>query len=155
MDVITAFISQIKNPFQYICVGVAWIIIEYYNLEKYLGAAIMVAIGLAAIVQWIIKVLLKYIKYKIAAKYVLESLHNLSPQEQELLFEAYVTNYSDTTHIGYERLAVARGMQNKGILKIPAGEYFVNTTEGIPVIITRTAMKLLEKHHDDFFGSEC
>ena len=64
MDVITAFISQIKNPFQYICVGVAWIIIEYYNLEKYLGAAIMVAIGLAAIVQWIIKVLLKYIKYK-------------------------------------------------------------------------------------------
>ena len=46
--ILTSIISQLKNPWQYICVGVAWGYIIYFDINReYLAPATLCAMGVA------------------------------------------------------------------------------------------------------------
>jgi hypothetical protein len=147
VNIITALFSQLKNPWQYICIAVAWIAFLYYEIDyKYIIPTLIGTIGVASVLQHIYKIIMRRINKSKTEKHVLNHLRNLSPQEQSILYEALVTNKSNTSEVGYKTMAYAKSLRSKGILHIPGGSYMMNPYSGIPIIITNVAMELINLH---------
>ena len=95
--IFTSLITQLKNPWQYICVGVVWSGILYFNIDKqYLVPFIIVAFGLAYLFEKIlnkivIPICLKIKNFCIAMR-LLYVLKHCSPEEKEFLYSRVYQN---------------------------------------------------------------
>ena len=67
--ILTSLITQLKNPWQYICVGAVWSGVLYLGIDtKYLYSAILCSLGLAYIIQTIFDKIFYWIKITLIYK---------------------------------------------------------------------------------------
>ena len=95
--ILTSLITQLKNPWQYICVGLIWSALLYFNLEKqYLIPFILISLGLAYLLEKIITSLIippfLSIKRYFSNKKLLKTLKNCSDDEKDFLYNRVYEN---------------------------------------------------------------
>ena len=86
IELYTALISQLRNLWQYICIGVTLLFFNYYQLDnKYMIGCIFISLTVAKALENITnKIKTKYITYKVKC-YYLKEYKNLNKNEKKLV----------------------------------------------------------------------
>ncbi|MBR5129870.1 MAG: hypothetical protein IKV03_01410 [Alphaproteobacteria bacterium] len=95
--ILTSLITQLKNPWQYICVGAVWCAVLYFNLDRqYLAPLIITSLGFAYLFEKLLtKIMLslfKKIKDFFVNKNLLKTLKNCTPEEKDFLYSRIYEN---------------------------------------------------------------
>lgn len=95
--ILTSLITQLKNPWQYICVGAVWCAVLYFNLDRqYLAPLIITSLGFAYLFEKLLKKivlsLFKKIKEFFVNKNLLKTLKNCTPEEKDFLYNRVYEN---------------------------------------------------------------
>lgn len=95
--ILTSLITQLKNPWQYICIGAVWYAVLHFNLDRqYLTPLIITSLGFSYILeQIIIKIISPVfhgIKDYFVTKRILKTLKNCTPEEKDFLYNRVYEN---------------------------------------------------------------
>lgn len=95
--ILTSLITQLKNPWQYICVGAVWCAVLYFNLDRqYLAPLIITSLGFAYLFEKLLtKIMLslfKKIKEFFVNKNLLKTLKNCTAEEKDFLYNRLYEN---------------------------------------------------------------
>ena len=98
--ILTPLISQLKNPWQYICVGLIWSSILYFGIDKqYLIPFIIASLGIAYLIEQIytkiIRTIFQKIKNYFVSKKILKTLKNCSSEEKDFLYNRVYENNNE------------------------------------------------------------
>ena len=149
--IFTSLIAQIKNPWQYICVGRVWCGVLYFGMDKqYLLPCIIASLGFAFIFKEVSSyflVLLKIQKYK---KNILFYLTHLNSGEKRVLSKCFFSNIQTISINGlYGDMSLWSSLIDKGIAEKPIGRY---SMESLPLTISENVWKIIEKNADIIFA---
>lgn len=149
-NLLTSLFSQIKNPWQYICVGGAVGGIIYFNINReYIVPASMCAIGGAYIINNIIKFIYDKITLHQWKKQILFNLLHMNVEEKDVIWNCFSHN-TQTTNINglYDGMAVWHSLSQKCIAIRPAGAHSMNS---LPITITSVVWEIIEKNKKEIF----
>lgn len=95
--ILTSLITQLKNPWQYICVGVVWSGILYFGIDKqYLIPVVIASLGFAYLLEQIttkiVLVIFRKAKDYFVAKKILGTLKNCTSEEKKFLYNRVYEN---------------------------------------------------------------
>ena len=99
--ILTSLITQLKNPWQYICVGVVWSGILYFGIDKqYLIPVVIASLGFAYLLEQIttkiVLVIFRKAKDYFVAKKILGTLKNCTSEEKAFLHNRVYENGNET-----------------------------------------------------------
>lgn len=100
--ILTSLITQLKNPWQYICVGAVWSGVLYFGIDKqYLIPFVIASLGFAYLLEQILTKIILVIFHKIKAYFVankmLETLKNCTAEEKAFLYNRVYENGNELT----------------------------------------------------------
>ena len=151
--ILTSLITQLKNPWQYICVGAVWSGVLYFGIDKqYLYSAILCSLGLAYIIQTIFDKIFYWIKLKKKNETILFNLLHMNEEEKDFIgycFSKNIQTYS--VSILYQNSTIWNTLPQKGIALRPSG---FTKYDSLPLSIPENVWKLIEKHADEIFKKE-
>lgn len=150
--ILTPLISQIKNPWQYICAGIVWSCIIYFNINKEsLVPALLCAMGGAYIINGISKFIFdQIILYKRKDKILFNLLH-MNAEEKAVIWHCFSYNIQTININGlYEGMSVWNSLSQKGIVLRPAGAHNIND---LPMTIISPVWEIIEKIRKRFLRS--
>ena len=152
-NIITSLISQIKNPWQYICIGFVWCSILYLNIEeKYTIPAILITIGIAAFIKKIVNYVLDFIGDKQIEKEILFNLMHMNNMERSFVYHCFSNNIQTAS---FEILSrggtIWNTLPQKRIAVKPSG---IQTMEALSLTIPSYVWKIIEKHQKEIFTEE-
>ena len=95
--ILTSLITQLKNPWQYICVGLVWSGVLYFDIDKqYLIPFVIASLGFAYLLEQIITkivlVIFRKAKDYFVAKKILETLRKCTSEEKDFLHNRVYEN---------------------------------------------------------------
>ncbi len=95
--ILTSLITQLKNPWQYICVGAAWSGVLYFDIDKqYLIPFVIASLGFAYLLEQVITkivlVIFRKAKDYFVAKKILKTLKKCTPEEKDFLYNRVYEN---------------------------------------------------------------
>lgn len=149
--ILTSIISQLKNPWQYICVGVAWGYIIYFDINReYLAPATLCAMGVAYIIRQIIKFIFDKITLYKWKKQVLFNLLHMNPEEKSIIWHCFSNNIQTTNINGlYDGMSAWYSLSQKYIAVHPAGAH---SMKDLPITITSPVWEIIKKHKNEIFA---
>lgn len=96
MEFISALVSQLKNPWQYICIGVVWTLMLKYSLDdKYLVPSVLVSLGTGYLVPNVLNLIKRTIikfHFYILSRKMLKILIDCTAQEKNFLINRVYEN---------------------------------------------------------------
>lgn len=148
--ILTPLISQLKNPWQYVCVGVAWGYIIYFDINReYLAPATLCAMGIAYIIGQTIKFISKKITLYKWKKQVLFNLLHMNPEEKSIIWHCFSNNIQTTNINGlYDGMSAWYSLSQKYIAVRPAGAH---SMKDLPITITSSVWEIIKKHKNEIF----
>lgn len=150
-NILASLISQIKNPWQYICVGAVWIYITYFDINKeYLVSVSLCAMGGAYIINNIIKFIFDKIILHKWKKQILFNLLHMNSEEKSVIWYCFSNNIQTTNINGlYEGMSVWNSLSQKYIAARPAGTH---SMKDLPITITSFVWEIIEKNKSKIFA---
>ena len=150
-NIITSLISQIKNPWQYICIGFVWIGILYLNIEeKYTIPAILITIGAATFIQKIVNCVLEFIYEKRIEKEILFNLIHMNDIERSFVYHCFSNNIQTASfEILSQGGTIWNTLPQKRIAVKPSG---IQSMEALSLTIPSYVWKIIEKHQKEIFA---
>ncbi len=148
--ILTSLITQLKNPWQYICVGAVWSGVLYLGIDtKYLYSAILCSLGLAYIIQTIFDKIFYWIKIKKKNESILFNLLHMNKEEKDFIGYCFSNNIQTySVSILYQNSTIWNTLPQKGIALRPSG---FAKYDSLPLSIPENVWKLIEKHADEIF----
>ena len=141
--IVTSLITQLKNPWQYICFAIAWFCILYFKINSdYLLPASILSLPcgyfLSNVSQYVV---FKY-RQKQKEKDILFHLNHLNPYEREFIKQC-INDNTQTRLVDIFRGGIVSSLQSKLIAFVPRGTNDVRT---IPLTIPNNVWKLIQKN---------
>ena len=123
--ILTSLITQIKNPWQYICVGLVWCGVLYFGMDKqYLLPCIIASLGFAFVFKEVSSYFLVLLKMQRYKKNILFYLTHLNSDEKQVLSKCFFSNIQTISINGlYEDMSLWSSLIDKGIAEKPIGRY--------------------------------
>ena len=148
--ILASLITQLKNPWQYICVGLVWSGVLYFDIDKqYLYPAILCSLGLAYIIQTLFDKIFYWIKMKKKHESILFNLLHMNEEEKKFIGYCFSNNIQTCSlNMLYQNSAIWNTLPQKGIALRPSG---VIQADALPLSIPENVWKLIEKHADEIF----
>lgn len=150
-NIITSLISQIKNPWQYICIGFVWCAILYLNIEeKYTIPAILITIGIAAFIQKIVNYALDFIDDKQIEKEILFNLMHMNNMERSFVYHCFSNNTQTASFSMFSNAGtIWNTLPQKGIAFKSIG---IQSTEALSLTIPSYVWRIIKKHQKEIFS---
>lgn len=151
--ILTSLITQIKNPWQYICVGLVWCGVLYFGMDKqYLLPCIIASLGFAFVFKEVSSYFLVLLKMQRYKKNILFYLTHLNSDEKQVLSKCFFSNIQTISINGlYENMSLWSSLIDKGIAEKPIGRY---SMESLPLTISENVWKIIEKNADIIFAEK-
>ena len=149
--ILTSLITQLKNPWQYLCVGCVWSCIIYFDLNKeYLIPASLCAMGVAYIIRQIIKFIFDKITLYRWKKQVLFNLLHMNPEEKSIIWHCFSNNIQTANINGlYDGMSAWNSLSQKCIAVRPTGAH---SMQNLPITITSPVWGIIEKNKKEIFA---
>lgn len=149
--ILTSLITQLKNPWQYICVGVVWGSVVYFDINReYLVPALICSLGIAYIIQTIFNKISYWFKIKKKNNSILFNLLHMNNDEKEFVgycFSNHIQTYS--VNVLYQNSTIWNTLPQKGIALRPSG---FAKYDSLSLSIPENVWKLIEKHQNEIFA---
>ncbi len=148
--ILPSLITQLKNPWQYICVGAVWGCIVYFDINReYLIPALLCAMGIAYTINAITKRILdQIIRHKWKTQVLFNLLH-MNAEEKSVIWYCFSHNIQTTNIDGLNNgLSVWHSLAQKYIVIRPAGTHVMND---LPITITPSVWELIKKNKKKIF----
>ena len=151
--ILTSLITQLKNPWQYICVGLVWCGVLYFGMDKqYLLPCIIASLGFAFVFKEVSSYFLVLLKMQRYKKNILFYLTHLNSDEKQVLSKCFFSNIQTISINGlYENMSLWSSLIDKGIAEKPIGRY---SMESLPLTISENVWKIIEKNADIIFAEK-
>lgn len=147
--IFTSLISQIKNPWQYVFIGIFWSCIIYFNINReYTMPIIVWCMGVA----YIFDLIIKYIKGKIDShkynKIILFNLLHMNEEEKTFIKYCLCNNIQTLAINGITYLSLCSSLNQKMIAHSPIG---VSSLDDIPLTIPSNVWNIICKNKYKIF----